>query len=242
MNATRQSGMNLVELAIALAILGLLLGGGLMALTAQMETQREKDARALLAAAKEALIGFAQVNGRLPCPAADTSNGQETPSGGGACATPFSDANGYYGYLPAATLGIANEPGGYLLDSWRLGAASRVRYAVTRKNGDAATTPNGIKSNYPAFFSSGTFLRVCAQAGCTGSSQDAVAVLVAPGANAAVLPPTGADELENIDNDRDFVMHEKRGAGGSGGEFDDLVDFIPPAALASRMIAAGQLP
>lgn len=241
MNAKRQHGMNLIELAIVLGILGLLLGGGLMALTAQMELQREKDARALLAAAKEALIGFAQVHGRLPCPATGTSNGQEAPAGGGVCTAP-NDANGYYGYLPAATLGIANEPGGYLLDPWKLGTASRVRYAVTRKDGNAATTANGIKSHYPAFFSSGTFLRVCAQAGCTGSPQDAVAVLIAPGANAAVLPPTGADEQENVDNDRDFVMHEKRGVGGSGGEFDDIADLIPPGVLATKMIAAGQLP
>ncbi|WP_217126977.1 type II secretion system protein [Hydrogenophilus thiooxidans] len=241
MNTTRQRGMNLVELAIVMTVIGLLLGGGLMALTAQMETQREKDARALLVAAKEALIGFAQVNGRLPCPATASSNGQEAPLGGGVCAAP-SDANGYYGFLPAATLGIANEPGGYLLDPWKLGAASRLRYAVTRKNANAATTVNGIKSNYSTFFSSGTFLRICAQASCIGSTQNAVAVLIVPGANAANMSTTGVDEQENVDNDRDFVAHEKRGPGGSGGEFDDLVDFIPPALLASRMIAAGQLP
>ncbi|MCX8113678.1 MAG: hypothetical protein N3D71_01205, partial [Burkholderiaceae bacterium] len=39
-----------------LAIVALVAGGGLMAWSAQMEIQREKEARALLALAKEALL------------------------------------------------------------------------------------------------------------------------------------------------------------------------------------------
>lgn len=245
LNATRRArrrmrGFTLVEIAIALAVFALMLGGGIMIFTKQTELQREKDARLLLTTARDALIGYAQANGRLPCPATATSGGVEAPAGGGACtANP--------GYLPARTLGIANGADGYLHDPRAIDLpAARIRYAVTTAtmtSPNAATTQNGIKNVGMGFFDLVAAPRVCSEAACSSPPQIAIAVLVAPGANARQYPNgAGADEQENYDNDFDFVSREHSGPGSPGGEFDDLLEWISPSLLANRMVAAGQLP
>ncbi|HUW25479.1 MAG TPA: prepilin-type N-terminal cleavage/methylation domain-containing protein [Gallionella sp.] len=64
-----QPGFTLVEMAIVLAIVGLLLGGLIPTLSAQMESQRINETRKQLDEIQQALMGFAIINGRLPCPA-----------------------------------------------------------------------------------------------------------------------------------------------------------------------------
>ncbi len=65
----RPSGFSLIELAIVLFIVSLLIGGLLMPLSAQNEIRGRQETDKALANIREALIGFAVVNGRLPCPA-----------------------------------------------------------------------------------------------------------------------------------------------------------------------------
>ncbi len=74
----RKTGFSLVEMAIVLLIVALLLGGLLPTLSGQMEQQRTNETRKQLDEVQQALLGFAIVNGRLPCPASSTSNGQES--------------------------------------------------------------------------------------------------------------------------------------------------------------------
>lgn len=139
-------GFSLLEMAIVLAIVGALIGGLLPMISGQMETQHIRGTRKQLDEAKEALIGFVMANGRLPCPASSTSNGQEsfctntTPAACGTevvspipshgrCKYPFN------GYLPGATLGMTPiSSQGYILDGWN----NPVRYAVTT----VTSTPN----------------------------------------------------------------------------------------------------
>jgi type II secretory pathway pseudopilin PulG len=64
----RNFGFTLVELAMVLFIVSLLIGGLLMPLTAQNEIRGRQETDRALANIREALIGFAVVNGRLPCP------------------------------------------------------------------------------------------------------------------------------------------------------------------------------
>ena len=59
-------GFTLVELAVVLAIFGLLLGIMVIPLGTQVDQRRFAEAERQLAAVHEALLGFAIANGRLP--------------------------------------------------------------------------------------------------------------------------------------------------------------------------------
>src|SRR3977135_2949721 len=73
---SRGKGFSLVELAVSLAIIALLLAGALIPLSAQLDVRNGADTQRSMESIRDAIIGFAQANGRLPCPA----NGA-TPSG-----------------------------------------------------------------------------------------------------------------------------------------------------------------
>ena len=62
-------GFTLTELAVVLAIIGLLLSSTLFTLSAQVENRNRSDTQRRLEEARELLLSFALVNGRLPCPA-----------------------------------------------------------------------------------------------------------------------------------------------------------------------------
>ena len=130
-------GFSLIELAIVIFVITLLLGGLLVPLSSQVEQRQISDTRKYLEEIKEALIGFAVTNGRLPCPASSASAGVESPSGGGAC------TNSYDGFVPAVTLGLAVvDNQGFAVDPW----GNRVHYAVTTANSNAFTTVNGMST------------------------------------------------------------------------------------------------
>src|SRR5262245_33027123 len=102
-------GFTLTELAVVMAIVAFLLGGLMYTLAAQTEQRNFEETRRRLDLARELLLGFAIVNGRLPCPATSTSNGIEAPAGGGACTGYLPDApepTGTTGFLPAVTIGF----------------------------------------------------------------------------------------------------------------------------------------
>ena len=106
-----ETGFTLAELVIVLLIVGLLLSGLLVPLSAQVETKRVSDTQRILDNAREALLGFAVINGRLPCPASASSNGLEsfcTAAIGACTATTIYQAHGvcsnpFDGFLPAAS-------------------------------------------------------------------------------------------------------------------------------------------
>ncbi|MDP1682612.1 MAG: type II secretion system protein, partial [Burkholderiales bacterium] len=110
----RARGFSLIEMAFVLIIVTLLLGGLLVPFATQVEQKRIAETQKAMEEIKEALMGFAVANGRLPCP--DTTNdGLEE-----ACASaPGSTST--EGNLPWATLGVANS------DAW----GNRFRYRVT---------------------------------------------------------------------------------------------------------------
>lgn len=139
-----QSGFTLTELAIALLIIGLLLGGVVITLESQIAARNQAETRRTLDLAAEALIGFAVARGRLPCPATDTSLGAEVMTMVGMPGTPAISFEEWGscaltdGFLPSATLGITPvDSQGYAIDAWgsNTGGLYRIRYAV-----DARTT------------------------------------------------------------------------------------------------------
>ena len=136
--AGRQAAFTLVELAVVLTIVGLLLLSLMYTLSAQVDQRDFEETRRRLEQARELVLAFAIVNGRLPCPARSNSAGAEVRNAAGEC----KDAGGtedYYGgtvsagvtggLLPAATIGFPSiDSDGFAVDAWQ----NRIRYAVSR--------------------------------------------------------------------------------------------------------------
>ena len=72
-------GFTLVEMAIVMLIVALLLGGLVPTLSSQVDQRHASETSKQLDEIQQALIGYAIIYGRLPCPASDTSNGMEDP-------------------------------------------------------------------------------------------------------------------------------------------------------------------
>jgi type II secretory pathway pseudopilin PulG len=253
----RRDGFTLIELAVALFVLMLLLSSIVVPLTTRVEQRKISDTRRALDEARDALIGFAAANGRLPCPASGTSNGNESFAAGGSTAN-GSCSNFFDGFLPAVTLGLtATDNQGYAVDGWGL-EQNRIRYAVSNQTVNSITNPltrtGGMSSVGLSNLAAAQFLYVCnSGSGVTAGTNcgtavalasNAMAILYSVGPNAAT-GGTGTDEAENPNPnggsaDRIFVSHDQ--SSGTGAEFDDIVTWIGTSPLFNRMIAAGQLP
>ena len=219
-------GFTLIELAVVLVVIGLLLGGLLRPLAAQVEARKQNETRGLLAAAREALYGFAMLNGRLPCP--DTSgDGRENPG----CGTALTVRSGS---LPWATLGL---PQGQ--DAWYQALGYAVNGAFTSQTTLAATLPD------PATWAgwAGVLAVYDGDTGnCTAGTVQAAnvpAVVVSTG-KPKVAGQTGPDERENTDNDACFVSRTPGDVAGD--EYNDQLVWLSPHVLFQRLVAAGQLP
>lgn len=239
----RQIGFTLVEMAMVLAIVALLLAGLLPTISGQIERQRRTETIKQLDDIQQALIGFAIINGRLPCPATAASNGLESLAAG--TCTNFFD-----GFVPGATLGIASlNENGQTIDAWN----NPIRYAVTSFDGaitDVYTTNNGMQlvgiSNLsPDLVVCVTATGIAGGACAAGKSLTAgtgvPVVLFSTGPNGA-YGGTGTDEAENLNNNNIFISHTPAASGAPNGEFDDLVTWVSHQALLSRMISANKLP
>lgn len=245
-----QGGFTLIELSIALVIVALLSTGLMVSLLAQRERIAASETQRQLAEAREALLGFAAAHGRLPCPAAPAATGIEQPAGGGACANPWD------GFLPGITLGLhPTDENGYVIDGW----GNPIRYAVTDYRhtthcpDGCFTTTNGVKTAWNG--SAGALLlapdlNVCSTAAgadaagnnCAAAARlatNAVAVVLSRGKNGGAAP-VGDDEQHNGDANRLFVSHTPTSGGAN--EFDDMLIWLSPNILYSRLIAAGRLP
>lgn len=241
-------GFTLVELAIVMFIVSLLIGGMLLPLSAQQDVRSFSDTQKQLVDAREALLGFAIGNGRLPCPASATSNGVEDPAGGGTCANP------YDGFLPAVTLGLAPvDAQGYAVDAWGGDTVHRLRYAVSVANSSAFTTANGMKTAGMTVLAPD--LKVCNVGGalpgegtstatCNAGSflvSDAVAVIYSLGKNAA-NGGTGTDEKHNPNPQATVAADPAFVSAQPGPSFDDQMTWLSKNILFNRMVSAGQLP
>ncbi len=118
----RSKGFSLVELAVALAIIALLIAGALIPLSTQMDVRTVADTRRSMESIREAIIGFAQANGRLPCPADGTiPAGGADASGRPAGAEQLTPATlpppstaactNSFGVVPWTTLGVPETDG-----------------------------------------------------------------------------------------------------------------------------------
>lgn len=255
--APARTGFTLIELAVALFVLMLLMSSLLVPLTTQVEQRKVSETRKALDDARDALLGFAAANGRLPCPASAASNGSESFAAGGSAAD-GNCSNFFDGYLPAAALGLVpTDSQGYAVDGWGV-TQNRIRYAVSNQTVNGVTNPltrsSGMSTAGLTALGSAQFLYVCNSGSGVNTgvncgtavalTSSAMAVIYSVGANAAT-GGTSTDEAENPNPnggsaDKIFVSREAGGA--SGAEFDDLVTWIGTSPLFNRLIAAGQLP
>jgi prepilin-type N-terminal cleavage/methylation domain-containing protein len=150
----KQAGFTLTEIAVVLLIFGLLVGGMLYTYAAQVDQSNRLETQRRLESAKDLLIGYAIVNGMLPCPATSGSStpSYTTPSD---ISTPCTDY--FTGFLPGSTIGFQPvDASGFALDAWN----NRIRYAVSQtivagsvphftsstnlKNNGVSTQPNDL--------------------------------------------------------------------------------------------------
>ncbi len=239
-----QMGFTLIELAVVLLILGTLLGGLLGSISQVSENTRRTTARNQLERIEEALSGYAQAYGRLPCPATSTSDGREDRVGGA-----DSNCTSVHGFVPNATLNLYGRinDDGLMLDPW----ANPYRYSVSPNGANSFTSSSGLQSAYDAgSISSSDMLTVCSDSvPCAGTELSDVvpAIIFSMGADWAST--TSATELENageggtldgvypIANDTSFIDAEF-----SEDVYDDLLLWVSPYVIYSQLIQAGQLP
>ena len=132
-----QAGFTLIEIAIVLLIVAILLGYTVALFPQQQRLKQYRAVESEMDRVVEAIIGYAQVNGRLPCPALPASAGIEDINAGVGC-------NNYGGFVPINTLGIDGRlnADSLLLDPW----GNPYRYYVTDVDFDIPVTApaNGI--------------------------------------------------------------------------------------------------
>jgi len=262
-------GFSLVELAVVMAIVAFLLGSLMYTLSAQTEQRSFEDTRRRLDQARELVLAFAVVNGRLPCPARSAATAAPVTVAGDEVVTPATGCVGdsttdyyggtaggiTYGLLPARTIGYQQvDSSGFAVDAW----GNRIRYAVANLTTPSATCPtphfvnatnlktNGIscQPNDLLICKSATGITTTTCGGATNqimSQSLVVAIIFSTGKNGAT-GGTGADEAANLNGNRVFVWHTPTPSSAANGEFDDQFTWITVGELYGKLIAAGVLP
>lgn len=221
-------GFSLIELAIVLFIVALLMGGLLPTMSSQIEQKNRNETRKQLDEIQQALVGYAIINKRLPCPAKQsiptmpgTPNNAGLPDGSpGACAS-------NPGVIPWVELGL-NET-----DAW----GRRFTYSVA----------NNFTSSLGFTLSSTSTLKILDATGGNIIASNIPAVIISQGADGfgaytpqgSQIPNTsaGTDEKTNTNIlTTSFISHDLRP------DFDDQVVWLSPNTLFNRMVSAGQLP
>lgn len=224
-----QVGFSLVEMAIVLTIVGLLLGGLLPMISSQMEQQRRNETRKQLDEIKDALIGYAIINGTLPCPTTTTDPANANYGVADATCSANVAADGY---LPWKTLGVPET------DAWGSKRSSTDspwtgywRYRVDRNFTTTITMNTGF---------------------CTGAN-DCLLIKDSSGNNLTETSPSKEHPVAivystgpNITADGQNASYEATNgiyqSDVSSQSFDDILIWISRPQLFNRMVTAGKLP
>lgn len=266
----RMTGFSLIELAIVLVVVALLLGGLLVPLTTQIEQQKIRETQKAMDEIKEAIVGYAlshvAADGRpyLPCPdrrtgaatATDNNDGHEDRNAvGGACQV-------VEGNVPWADLGVSRN------DAW--GNYFTYRVASEYSNSNAGFSLAAVTTNI--LVCENDVGAACISAVATANQVPALIVshgqngfyAINSNYTQADIPAgypsvpdatrSSAFEQENGNVHGDctaipgdgtcykYVSKTSGTIGAATGEFDDLVTWLSPNILFSRMVAAGRLP
>ena len=241
---TFSRGFTLAEMAVVLVIVALLIAGMVLPLSAQQDIRARQETEKTLNDIRDALVGFAVANGRLPRPAVSAVNGAENP------ATCGNDA-ACSGFIPWATLGVRK------LDGWN----KLIRYSVTPAFANAPITLTTVANRtVQARDAAGNVVDLAGNNSvipptdrCKTPAQCVPAVVFSQGRRNWGTNEAGdalADEsATNADEDANdtgptnyFSRLPVTDTAAIGGEFDDMVVWLPTTILINRMIAAGKLP
>ena len=234
-------GFTLLEMTIVLCLLALALGGALGTLAARVESERRRQAIALLEEIRQSLHGHAIVRGHLPCPDCrehtgscaaegfEINDGVEdgmTEDGTGSSLRadgPFVACATVSGNLPWATLGVRER------DPWR----GRFSYRVAERF--ARNIPG-----QPVAFGLGTRgdIEVKADVAAAGYASRELAAIVVSHGDAS--QPGSVNEQENLDGDELFI--DRTYSGAQSHRFDDLLTWISSDALILTIVRSGRLP
>lgn len=222
-------GFTLVELAVSLVIIALVLGVLVVPLSTQFDQQKIAETQKQLEYVREAVLGFAIANGRLPCPAIRTiptgtvGAGTENRSAG-AC---VGGGTAMEGVLPWADLGVVET------DAW----GRRFTYRVTAAFAD---DPSGMQASFLVTDNG----NITVTDGSANIATTIPAVIVSHGKNGlGAFQPNGTqlagaagNELENANNNGTFINRTQ------APDFDDVLIWVSGNTLKSRMVAANRLP
>lgn len=263
---TGNDGFTLIELAMVLFIVALILGGVLTPLSTRLEQANRKQAQEVLKEIKESLIGYALVNGHLPCPdcplaananciAAVSDDGVEDGMtlGGAVASRVSSDFNTctiQVGHVPWVTLGVPE------FDPW----GRHYVYSVTQTVAGGFADDNDGTNNALCSSKAGISFQLCSTGDMTIMNWDVtnnirgnivaqnIPILIfsygTDGQPFGGTAPAAASELDNWwtdslppTQDRTFISNDY-----VANQFDDLVQWITTPELMYRMVTAERLP
>lgn len=228
-----QRGFSLIEMAIVLVVIGIVLSGGLLAVSPVLQSSKENETNARMDRIEQALTLYVIRYGCLPCPAepAIASGGTNAGWSHGAAyynsgCTTACDATtvATQGVVPWVTLGLSEAEG-------RDGFGQRIDYAVTA----ALVATNGMMRTPPSTYPSGTITVQMSTANASAQQTTAAAyALISHGVdrslswNAAgqrfVDPNSSADQTNNS-NGTPFVQDLMIRNTTTYNYFDDIVRF-----------------
>ncbi len=224
-------GFTLIEMAIVLLIMGFLMGGLFMPLSMQMNQQKIKDTERTLETIKDALIGYAVINGNLPCPALD-KGGHESST------NPCTTYNNSDGYLPWADLGVNKY------DAW----GNIFRYRLDGSFSDSIPNPivveheleirdvnkvgdGNLLSSFEniATDTNSNVVAIIYSCGKNGIPNKTNAISEYSGANCSTASSTTSNNVYT----KDGYVEDK---------FDDILVWLPKTILINQLVLAGKWP
>ncbi|MFK5969637.1 MAG: prepilin-type N-terminal cleavage/methylation domain-containing protein [Candidatus Marithrix sp.] len=229
-------GFTLVEMSIVLIIIGFLIGGMFAPLSMQMNQQKIRDTKKTLETIKEALMGYAILNDRLPCPAKCYKYKDENSiCFGGTFVNKYvgkeDDTDTTFceqeGYLPWVDLGVSQY------DAW--GNIFRYRLdnsydtSLTSSDTSSGLKIRNINSNHLTNETvNSNVIAIIYSCGKNGMPDATNAISGYTGANCSPISLVTKDIYT-----QDFYVEN---------EFDDMLVWLPKTILINQLVSAGKWP
>jgi len=240
-------GFTLIELAIVLVIIGVLVGSFIGTVGSRIDTTRRAEAISDLDDIKQAILGYAYSSAgpNLPCPDCNITagciggtknDGLEDRRITGIC---YTDT----GNVPWATLGLGRS------DVWNTRYLYWVdtAFANLSPSFDLSSGATGIiQTRVPDGGGGTTLENVATNAAMVVLTygKNTYGGTTADNSSTPAIPAGNVDEAENADGDSTFISRESTlvGASTAGGEFDDILIWLPEYELKAKMVELGLLP